>query len=265
MRKSMLLVAAAAFIGGFAQEAKAEGPPQAELHVWAGNKADDSGSIGLRSVEVAAWASRWDRIGVRYDNSLSQDNPTLARLGIEAEAYFLSYQHDFNGDFIAMGEVGMRELPGGAEQRIYKGEGVFLNDGRATKLGLQVSPTDTPTGDYTDTVAYVSHNFPVSEHWRLEPALFVSESGALGDREWRAAGYAEYNAPSGWQLGVGGGYGQVDSDLPAASGGVANAHARLSFPIQEQIQLHFQVRYEDAPLTSYSAGLVGVSIRLPRS
>lgn len=71
---------------GLSSVAHAEGPPKAELHVWAGNEVADSSSVGLRSVEVGVWATKKDRIGVRYDNSLSLDNPTLARQGIDAEA-----------------------------------------------------------------------------------------------------------------------------------------------------------------------------------
>jgi hypothetical protein len=262
-RKTTLLLAVALLALG-AGSATAE-PPRAELHVWAGNEAGDSSAVGLRSAEAAIWPSSWDRIGLRYDNSLSQDNPTLARQGIDAEAYFLSYLHDFHGRFLLQGEVGQRNLPGGADQQIYKAEGVFFNEGRALKLGAQVSPTSDPAGDYTDRLVYGAYNFSVSEHWRLEPALYLSESGAAGDQEWRAAGYAEYNPPSAtWQLGVGAGFGQVDSDLPGASGDVVNAHARLTFNVLENHSLHFQVRYEDAPLQEYTTALVGISFRLPR-
>ena len=262
-RWKVALLLAAAFTFG-AEAAYAE-PPRAELHVWAGNEAGDSSAVGLRSVEAAIWPSSLDRVAVRYDNSLALDNPTLARQGVDAEAYFVSYLHDFNGRFLLQGEVGQRDLPGDAEQQVYKVEGVFFNDGSALKLGAQVSPTSEPAGDHTDTVVYGQYNFAVSEHWRLEPALYVSRSGAAEDSEWRAAAYAEYNPPSAaWQLGVGAGFGQVESDLPGASGDVVNAHARVTFNVFENHSVHFQVRYEDAPLQEYTTALVGVSFRLPR-
>lgn len=246
--------------------ASAEGPPVAELHVWAGNEADDSGAVGLRSVEAAWWATERDRLGVRYDNSLSLDNPTLARSGIDAEAYFLSYMHDFDGRFLLTGEIGQRDLPGESEQDIYKGEAVIFREDAAIKLGVQVSATEDPLDDYTDTVVWGAYNFAAGEHWRLEPALYVSENGAAEDSEWRAALYAEYNPPSeAWQLGIGVGYGDIESDLPGASGDVVNAHARLSFNVLESHSVHFQLRYEDAPLTEYTTALVGISLRVPRS
>lgn len=240
-------------------------PPRAELHVWGGNEADDSGAFGLRSVDAAFWPTERDRLGVRYDNSLSLDNPTLARQGVDAEAYFVSYLHDFDGRFLVQGEIGARDLPGDAEQDIYKLEATFFNNGSAIKLGAQVSPTENGVDDYDDTVVWGMYNFALTDNWRLEPAIYVSETGAQGDQEWRAAAYAEYNPPSGrWQLGVGAGYGDIDSDVPAASGEVMNAHARLSFDVGEHHSLHFQVRYEDAPLQEYTVGLIGVSLRLPR-
>lgn len=261
---SGIAVAAALSWSMAVMPSQAEGPPLAEVHVWAGNQADESSEFGLRSAEVAFWLSPLDRVGVRYDNSLSLDNPQLARLGVDAEAYFVSYLHDFNGRFLLSGEIGQRDLPGAAEQDIYKGEAVFFNDGAAIKFGAQVSPTEDPAGDFTDTVVWGQYNFALNDQWRLEPALYVAETGAAGDREWRAAIYGEYTPSSAWQLGIGAGYGDIDSDIPGASGEVVNAHARVSFNVLEHHTVHFQVRYEDAPLQEYTVGLVGVSLRMPR-
>lgn len=258
-------MAAAAFllVLGLAQPAFAE-PPLAELHVWGGNKAGDSGSVGLRSVEVGLWPTERDRVGLRYDNNLSLDNPVLARQGVDAEAYFVSYLHDFDGKFLLSGEVGQRDLPNGADQDIYKAEGVLFNDGAAIKVGAQVSPTDTPGGNYTDTVVWGAYNFAMSPHWRFEPALYVAETGLAEDQEWRVAAYAEYKASEAVEVGIGAGYGDIDSDVPGASGDVVNAHARVSFRVLENQTVHFQVRYEDAPLQEYTVGLIGISLRLPR-
>jgi hypothetical protein len=261
---SRLVVVAAIASSVSLSPAMAEGPPVAELHVWAGNEVDDSSSVGLRSVEAAWWATEQDRIGVRYDNSLSLDNPALARSGVDAEAYFISYLHDFDGAFLLSGELGTRDLPGDSEQTIVKAEAVVFSDGAAIKLGVQVSPTETPMGDYDDTVVWGQYNFAVGDHWRLEPALYLSESGATEDREWRAAVYAEYNPSSDWQLGIGAGYGEIDSDIAGSSGEVVNAHARLTFNVLENHSIHFQVRYEDGPQLEYTTGLIGVSLRLPR-
>ncbi|MEQ1617254.1 MAG: hypothetical protein ABL883_02785 [Terricaulis sp.] len=258
------LLAAVAIAAIGMTPAHAEGPPAAELHVWIGNEAGDSSSVGVRSVEAAFWPTTKDRLGVRYDNSLSLDNPALARQGIDAEGYFVSYLHDFDGRFLLQGEYGQRDLANGGEQQIYKGESTFFIDGSALKFGAQVSPTAAVAGDYTDTVVWGQYNFAVSDRWRLEPALYLSESGAAGDREWRLAGYAEYNPSDAWQLGIGAGFGQIESDIANAGGEVFNAHARVTFNLFEHHAIHFQVRHEDSPLQEYTAGLVGVSLRMPR-
>jgi len=172
--------------------------------------------------------------------------------------------HDFDGRFLLSGEVGTRDLPGGVEQKIYKGEAVVFHKGSAIKLGAQVSPTESSAGDFTDTVAWGQYNFAVGDHWRLEPGIFVSQTGATDDREWRLAGYAEYTPSSAWQLGIGGGYGDIDAASSAASGRVVNAHARVTLNVLKHQSIHFQVRYEDAPLQNFTVGLVGVTFRLPR-
>ncbi|MDX2276961.1 MAG: hypothetical protein NW206_16040 [Hyphomonadaceae bacterium] len=215
-------------------------------------------------MELGFWPTRQDRIGLRYDNSLSFDNPALARQGIDAEAYFVSYLHDFDGKFLLSGEVGRRDLPSDAEQDIYKVEAVVFNDGAAIKVGAQGSPTDTPAGDYTDRVVWGAYNFAVGRNWRLEPALYLAETGLTEDNEWRLAAYAEYKPSSAWELGLGAGAGQLDSDIPGASGDLKNAHARVSFRVLDHHTLSLQVRYEDAPLQEYTVGLIGVSLRLPR-
>lgn len=252
------------FLSFSPSSAAQSGPPKAELHVWGGNDADDSGSVDLRSIEGALWLSVRDRVAVRYDNSLSLDNPALARSGISADAFFLNYLHDFSGNYLVALEVGRRDLPNDASQDILKVEAVRLRDNRASKIGLQLSPTDDAAGSHTDTVVFASYNFPVTERWRVEPALFLARTGSTRDDEYRLAGYAEYNAASRWQLGLGAGVGQVDSVAPEADGEVLSAHARLSVPFSSRHRAHLQVRFEDAPLNEYTVALVGVSLMLDR-
>jgi hypothetical protein len=241
-----------------------DGPPALELHLWGGNDAASSSSLDLRSAEAAIWATRKDRFAVRYDNSLSLDNPALARAGVDAQAYSIGYLHDFSGNYLVSGDIGKRNLAGGISQDIYKMELVRLRDGRAAKLGVQVSPTNSPSGAYTDTVVFGALNFPVSRKWRLEPAIYASRSGLLRGEEWRLAGYSEYNASNGTQIGFGGGLGRVRSSETALSGSVISMHARLSWPIYREHMVHLQIRHESSPQDDYTVGLIGFSLRFPR-
>ena len=157
----MAAIGAIVFGLGATSVAHADGPPKADLHVWAGNEVAGSSAVDLRSVEVGVRATKMDRIGLRCDNSLSLDNPTLARQGIDAEAYVVSWLNDFDGRVLLSGEVGTRERPGGGEQKIYKGEAVTFLSGSAVKLGAQVSPTQSNAGAFTNTVSRTQYNFAV--------------------------------------------------------------------------------------------------------
>jgi hypothetical protein len=242
----------------------ADGPPLLELHVWGGNEAADSGHVGLRSAELASWVTRRDRFAVAFDNSLSLDNPALARAGVAAEAWSVGYLHDFSGRFLTSAWAGRRDLANGATQDIYKLELVRLQEGRVAKFGAQLSPTRDGAVRYTDGVVYGALNFPVSPRVRFEPAVFVGRTGTAGDVEWRFSGYTEFNAHNGTQIGIGVSGGRVRSSLEAGSGSVFAAHARVSWPIVGNQLLHLQVKHEVAPGHRYTLGLVGLSLRIPR-
>jgi tetratricopeptide (TPR) repeat protein len=235
-------------------------PPVFEASVWVGNSAE-GGDTGVRSAELGSWVTPDTRLGMRYDNSLSLDNPTLARLGQDAETWFLSAQHNFNGKFIGVAEVGKRDLPAGADQDIFKLEGVVLGDGRAYKLGGQFSPH---SDGYDDTLVYGGVNFGLSKRVRMDATLFMSESGAAGDKEVRGAVFTEYTSPDRWTVGVGAGFGNISSDIPTADGSVTTAHVLASMPVAKRHSAYIQARWEDSPINEYSTVMVGVTFRLPR-
>lgn len=235
-------------------------PALVEAGVWVGNSAE-GGDIGLRAAEIGSWLTPDTRIGVRYDNSLSLDNPTLARQGIDAEAWFLNAQKTFDGRFIAIGEIGTRELPDGVDQEIYKLEGILLDSGRSYKLGAQLSPTGA---GYDDQLVYGGIGFPVAERIRFDTTVFLARSGAAEDEELRGAVFGEYTSPERWTLGGGVGLGDVSSDTPGVSGTVTTANLLATTPVMDRHTLYLQARWEDAPLTEYSSVMVGFTVRFPR-
>ncbi len=235
-------------------------PALVEASVWVGNSAE-GGDIGLRAAEIGSWITPEMRIGVRYDNSLSLDNPALAREGVDAEAWFLNAQMTFDGRFIAIGEIGTRDLPDGVDQDIYKLEGVLLDSGRSYKLGAQLSPT---SAGYDDQLVYGGIGLPVSERIRLDATVFLSRSGAAEDEELRGAVFGEYTSPDRWTLGAGVGLGDVSSDTPGASGTVSTANLIATAPVMDRHTFSLQVRWEDAPLTEYSSVMAGFTLRFPR-
>lgn len=236
-------------------------PALLELSVWGGT-ASGGGDAGLRLVELASWINEATRIWARYDNSLSLDNPALARSGLDARTYYGGILRKFGEAWFGLFEFGYRDLPEGANQEIYKAEVTKLSNNRAAKLGGQISPH---SDGYTDELVYAGYNFPLGERWRVEPAVFYSNTGAANDDEWRGVAFAEYKAPQGWTVGAGAGGGYLDSDIPGASGGVFVANALASVPVGGYHSLYASVRYEDNPFNDFVVAQVGVTLRLPRN
>lgn len=235
-------------------------PPAFEATVWAGNSAD-GGDIGLRSAEIASWIRNDTRLAMRYDNSLSLDNPALARAGIEAETWFVNAQHNFEGGPTLIAEIGQRQLPGNADQQVYKIEGVQSVGGIALKVGAQLSPH---SDGYDDQLAFGGASFGLGERVSLETTLFLSKYGLAEDEEIRAAVFAEYKDPEGWTLGAGIGAGDISSSAPGAAGSVTTAHLVGSVPVAGRHSAFVQWRWEQSPLDDYSTVMVGMTFRLPR-
>jgi Flp pilus assembly protein TadD len=230
-----------------------------DLIAWVGDTSNDGGS-GLRELIAGYWFSQDTRLWARYDNSLSLDNPSLARSGEKAETYYLGAFTSIHEHWRGVVELGTRDLPDNADQQVYKLEIINFSDRNVFKLGGQVSPH---SDDFTDKLIYGTYGFPVSDNWRLEPALFLSQSGLAEDSEWRAILFAEYASPKRWVAGVSAGGGRIDSDFAETEGSVFTANAQLSYPIGQKNKLNFSVRYEDAPTISYTTVLAGIAIFLP--
>lgn len=235
-------------------------PALLEASAWVGNGAKGS-DFGLRAAELGSWVTPDTRIGVRYDNSLSLDNPALARQDIDAEAWFLSAQTTLADRVIAVAEIGRRDLPGSVNQDIYKLEGVLLDGERSYKLGAQHSPTDA---GYDDQLIYFGAGFPISDNIRLDTTAFASRTGIAEDEEIRGALFGEYTSAERWTLGAGFGWGDISSDVPEASGTVTTANITASMPIKDRHSFYVQARWEDAPLSEFSSVMAGFTIRLPR-
>ncbi len=227
-----------------------------ELHVWAGTTSN--GDTGLRSVEAAYWPHDDWRLALRYDNSLSLDNPALARTGADAETYYASVLHQFNEHWQGLAEFGYRDLPGGDDQQIYRVEAVHLDGTNVHKLGVQISPH---SDGYTDELVYASYGFEVAKGWRIEPAVFYANTGASDDNEWRGIVHVEYRDEDGWSAAVGVGGGVIDSDIPGNEGGVFVADGRISIPIADDYEAHVMVRHEEAPNNDYTTVMVGLTFR----
>jgi tetratricopeptide (TPR) repeat protein len=235
-------------------------PALAEVSVWGGTTSG-GGDAGLRLVELASWVTPRTRIWAKYDNGLSLDNPVLARTGANAETFYGGLLQQIGDDFLALGEIGYRNLPAGENQEIYKVEGTFLSKLGATKAGVQISPH---SAGFTDRLFYAGQNFRVNKNLSFEPTVYLARTGASRDDEWRLVGYGEYKTDD-YSIGVGIGGGDVSSANPLADGGVFVAYANASIRVGGWHRLHFNVTREEAPLNSFTRFLAGVTFRLPRN
>jgi Flp pilus assembly protein TadD len=235
-------------------------PAPFEASIWIGDSAAND-SVRLRSAEFASWLTLKTRVSLRKDDSLSLDNVALARAGVDAEAWFVGAQHQFGDRFIGSVEHGTRDLPGGASQDVFKVEGVLPRDNRAWKLGLQVSPHSS---GYDDTLVFGGLNFAATERVRVETLLFLADTGALGDDEYRAVVSAEYSAPQRWTVGGGLGVGEISSAAPGARGSVVTANMIASITLGPSFKLFVQSRWENGPLFDYSLVSTGFSFRQRR-
>ena len=232
-------------------------PARADLSVWYGTTS--GGDSGIRLVEGATWLNKRTKIFTIYDNSLSLDNPALARDDERAETYELGLFREFDQQWLATTSIGYRDLPNGEHQNVYKAEIAKFIGSHIVKVGAQISPHSE---NFTDHVYHFAYGFPISERWRIEPNIFISETGGTNDDEWRAFVSADYISKQGWKLNLGAGVGDIDSRISGASGTVKVTNATVTFPIKFH-RLHLTARHEDSPTNDFTVLMVGFTFRLP--
>lgn len=236
-----------------------QGEPIFDISAWFGSTSDGGGS-GLREITLGYKLENDSRLWFRFDDSLSLDNPALARSGESAETIFVGFQGEMKSNLLGIFEIGNRDLPANADQQIYKFEVVSIQSPRFYKLGIQLSPH---SDNYTDKLIYTSVGYPLNNAWRLEPTLYLSSSGAIDDKEFRAVVFAEYLAPARWSIGLGAGVGRIMSDKPVAEGSVSTANVLFSYPLDQKTRLNLSIRHEDSPTNSFSTALAGITVQLP--
>ncbi len=219
------------------------------------------GDSGLREVFAAFAPNDKLRYWLRYDDSLSLDNPGLVRSGQKAETWFVGLQHLYLPNWLGIVEVGQRDLPASQDQQIYKLETVRIEFDNTLKFGVQVSPH---SAGYTDKLVYAGYGFNLNSQWKLEPTLYLAKSGAISDDEWRLVGFAEYKAAERWSAGVGAGFGQISSNNAASDGSVSTANGMLTYAVNKTTRINLSLRYEDTPSNSFTTTLIGVAIQLSR-
>jgi tetratricopeptide (TPR) repeat protein len=235
-------------------------PSPFEATFWVGDSAA-SNDFELRAFELASWVNPRTRIGLRHDDSLSLDNPALARSGLDADAWFVGAARRLTDQWTGVIEVGLRDLPQGAEQEIYKLEASYAPGPRVWKLGLQSSPHSS---GFDDTLLFGGLNFPLADRVRFDATLFLAETGAAGDDETRGVAFVEYRPERNWSLGAGVGIGRISAANAAADGNVSTMHLVARVDLRSALSLSAQIRRENGPLVDYTIGMIGITYRQGR-
>lgn len=234
-------------------------PALIEASVWVGKTTDVD--PGLRQLELASWLRRDWRVWLRYDDSLSRDNPGLDARGINAEAYHVGAFHEVTPHWLASLELGTRTLPDNQSQDTIKVEGAHLHENKVYKLGVQLAPH---SAGYTDKLIYGGIKLPLDARWNLEPTLFIANSGASSDSEWRLVGLAEYNIPQSWGFGINLGYGNKDAQAARDSGSVFFYGATWYMPVAGYHRLSLSVQKQETPSQQSLTTMLGITLRMPR-
>ena len=234
------------------------GAPVFEASAWYGSTS--SADSGLRLVEIGWWAGRDTRLGVRYDDSLSLDNPAIIRDGESAETVMGGVLHNFGERFTGLAELGTRSLPDG-DETIVRGE-MTMHDlpGKLT-LGAQVGDHDL---GYNNSLYYVGIGIPLGDTWQIESNNYFSTTGLEQDKEWRSVLNVLYEGESGWNAVFGAGLGEVNYGGLEVSDDVTVAHAMFTMPVFGFHRAHLAVRHEKLPGGDVNVAMVGFTYRLPR-
>jgi tetratricopeptide (TPR) repeat protein len=234
------------------------GAPVFEASAWYGSTS--SADSGLRLVELGWWAGRDTRLGIRYDDSLSLDNPAIIRDGESAETLMGGVLHNFGERFTGLVELGTRSLPDG-DETIVRGELTLHNLPGKLTLGTQVGDHDL---GYNNSLYYVGIGFPLGDSWQLESNNYFSTTGLEQDKEWRSVLNVLYEGDSGWNAVLGGGLGEVNYGGLDNPDNVTVAHAMFTMPVFGFHRAHLAVRHEKLPGGDVNIAMIGFTYRLPR-
>ena len=231
-------------------------PSKLEIDVLYGSNDEDT---GLRQIELGSWLNPRSRLWLRYDDSLSLDDPDLTHG--DAENLLLGLFHEFDGDWLGKFEFGQRDLPDDEDQDIYGLEVTRLLQRKNYKIGLQSAPHSE---DYTDTLFYTSFGFNAGDRWFIEPTLYFSETGELEDESQSLLTRFVSQSDSLWGVEFGIGFGETRSVLAEFDGDLKTASIKWYMPISPTYRFSILLSNQDSPASDTTSAILGVTWRMQK-
>ena len=214
---------------------------------------------GIRGLEIAHWPAPATRFAIRYDNSLSLDNPSLSRRGEDVPSYIAALQQTFLERWTVTAEVGRRNHVDGDENLVSL-QGAYSASSGVIRLGATIGHHET---GHNNKQVFAGFNFPMGDRWRLEPTVYFARTGPEEDDEWRGVINMEYWTGSFWRLGGVVGIGEITTANAAFDGSTRNAGIWGSVLIADRQSLYISFRHEQSPIASISVAELGFTYRLP--
>ena len=139
--------------------------------------------VGVRFAELAVSPVERLRFWAQYDDTLSLDDPGLARRRARVPAVYAGGLVGWGGRTATRLELGYRRLPGRIAQGLVRGEQIIgLGGGSALRLGGWVGPRED---ERIETIANAGFSLALGPHLLVEPAVLWGRSGLAGENEVR--------------------------------------------------------------------------------
>lgn len=209
------------------------------------------------------WPKKELKLWVRYDNALSLDNPALVREGKKIPTVFLGTLNNWGKQYASRIEIGHRNLVGNLDQNLILGEQVvYLPRTHIVKIGGLLARSEDKRTDWN---LYAGFGLPLHSQLRTEPTIYYTKTGGLDEHEWRFLLPLEYRYSGGWQLGVHFAIGNLESEIPQASGDLWAISGLLAIPISSSRQAYLLVKQEEPPRNeSFTIVSLGLTFSLER-
>lgn len=236
-------------------------PAFLEVTAWGGyTKWKGESTTGLRMAQLSAQPNKKTRLWVRYDNTMSLDNNSLASRHQYAPAFFAGGLYAHRPELLTRLEVGERFLGNGIRQKLIQGEQVVhLAKPLSIKAGGMYGMRNDGVPEKMFFVGGESQLTPV---YSLEVIRFQTNFQAKNFNEVRWLTQAHVHLPHETKLILGGFIGKTQNSFLANPNW--GLHTLLSLKVNNNYNLGFLARIETDSQDQFIVLSAGLSRKIHR-